>query len=270
MNRLQLGLARAATILLTLLFWVWVAIKVIVALIGATTVADDYNQLVERLPAILVWLFSTPWWVPAGLATILTAFLIYLAWPRQLPTPATAQPSSTDQHALRDDEQSDDPEKEVDPELYNKLVAFSLDYLVPACEARMDLNDAMLRRGIPNDKIREMVFSSFWHAPDTNIFFGGYCKIHEGLYSTVGHIIRFHALVENIGAIEKTYRSVVDGGDELATAVGVVFMRDLPEQFNRWCEAHRALRDAYEPIKRDSRIPALFRPGKPSRWGDAP
>jgi len=83
MNRLQLGLARAGTILLTLLFWVWLAVKSIVTLIGATTVGDDYNQFVERLPAVLTWLYSTPWWVPGGLATALTVFLIWLSWPRQ-------------------------------------------------------------------------------------------------------------------------------------------------------------------------------------------
>jgi hypothetical protein len=29
----------------------------------------------------LAWLFTTPWWVPAALATMLTFFLIWLSWP---------------------------------------------------------------------------------------------------------------------------------------------------------------------------------------------
>lgn len=183
-------------------------------------------------------------------------------------SPANSAHSS--ELGLRADEQSDEPEKEVDPTLYNKLVAFSLDYLMPACEARMELNDAMLGRGVENAKIREMVYSSFWADSNAASFFASYCKIHEGLYSTVGRIIRFHSLVEHIGTLERTYKAVVDQGDELATEMGVGFLRDLPEQFDKWCQQHRALRDAYEPIKRDSRISALFRPGKPSRWGDAP
>jgi hypothetical protein len=66
---------------------VWVVINALITLIGATTVADDYNQLVERLPAFLQWLFSTPWWVPATLATALTVFLVYLSWPRSAAMP---------------------------------------------------------------------------------------------------------------------------------------------------------------------------------------
>src|SRR5437879_1682832 len=81
MTRLRRGLARAATIIATIFLWIWVATKIVVTLIGTTTVVDDYNQFIERLPAILGWLYSTPWWVPAGLATALTAFLIWLAWP---------------------------------------------------------------------------------------------------------------------------------------------------------------------------------------------
>jgi hypothetical protein len=81
MTRLLRGLARAATLVATILLWTWATTKTTVTLIGATTVVDDFNQFVERLPAILNWLFSTPWWVPAGLATTLTIFLIWLSWP---------------------------------------------------------------------------------------------------------------------------------------------------------------------------------------------
>jgi hypothetical protein len=91
MTKLRLGLARAATIVTTILIWTWLATKLLVTLIGATTVTDDYNQFVDRLPAILQWLFSTPWWVPALLATALTIFLIWLAWPTQ-PPPQPIQP----------------------------------------------------------------------------------------------------------------------------------------------------------------------------------
>jgi hypothetical protein len=36
----------------------------------------------EKLPAYAEWLFSTPSWVPALLAAILTASLIWTSWPR--------------------------------------------------------------------------------------------------------------------------------------------------------------------------------------------
>ena len=82
MTSLRMGLARATTVLTTILLWTWLATKVAVTLIGASTVGDDFNQLVERLPKWAEWLFSTPWWVPTILATVLTCFLIWLSWPR--------------------------------------------------------------------------------------------------------------------------------------------------------------------------------------------
>ncbi len=85
-------MARAATFVAAIFLWTWLTTKVVVTLIGATTVVDDYNQFIERLPAILNWLFSTPWWVPASLATILTAFLIWLSWPSErMPSPIGAR-----------------------------------------------------------------------------------------------------------------------------------------------------------------------------------
>jgi hypothetical protein len=82
MTRLRLGLARAGTVVTTILVWTWLIIKIGVTVIGASTVGDDFNQLIDRLPKWAEWLFSTPWWVPASLATALTLFLIWLSWPR--------------------------------------------------------------------------------------------------------------------------------------------------------------------------------------------
>lgn len=52
---------------------------------------DDFNLAVERLPLWANWLFTTPWWVPAALAALLTVFLMWLSWPKQAVSPATAQ-----------------------------------------------------------------------------------------------------------------------------------------------------------------------------------
>lgn len=88
MGRLKRGIARAASLLGAVVFGTWAGVKGAVALIGASTVGDDFNQLLERLPKWAEWLFSTPWWVPAGLATSLTFFLIWLSWPREVIAPA--------------------------------------------------------------------------------------------------------------------------------------------------------------------------------------
>jgi hypothetical protein len=90
--QLRLGLARMGTFILSVLFWTWLAVKGVVTLIGATTVVDDYNQMIERLPKFAAWLFSTSWWVPAGLASALSLFLIWLSWPS--PTSVREAPQS--------------------------------------------------------------------------------------------------------------------------------------------------------------------------------
>lgn len=100
MVRLRLGIARTGTFIATVFFWTWTTVKAIIALIGATTVGDDFNQLTERLPAVAAWVLSTPWWVPAALATVLTSFLIWLSWPSapQVTQPhnQTSEPSDAD------------------------------------------------------------------------------------------------------------------------------------------------------------------------------
>ena len=39
--------------------------------------------MADKLPKWVAWLFSTPWWVPALLATLLTACMIWVSLPRQ-------------------------------------------------------------------------------------------------------------------------------------------------------------------------------------------
>lgn len=59
---------------------------------------DDFDQLLERLPKWADWLFSTPWPVPAVLAALLTAFLVWLSWPRAQGAPAIPDGGNIGQH----------------------------------------------------------------------------------------------------------------------------------------------------------------------------
>lgn len=38
--------------------------------------------MTEKLPAWESWLFSTPWWVPALLATVITGWMMWISWPQ--------------------------------------------------------------------------------------------------------------------------------------------------------------------------------------------
>lgn len=63
-------------------FGLWAIIQKTMDWVGRSTLLDDWRQLVhEKLPWLANWLLYTPWWVPAGLATILTAWIV---WPARL------------------------------------------------------------------------------------------------------------------------------------------------------------------------------------------
>ncbi len=74
-------IARIGALIGAIFFWTWLVVQGVVNWIGRSTVVDDFNLLVERLPGVVGWLYTTPWWVPAGLGSLLTGFLIWLAWP---------------------------------------------------------------------------------------------------------------------------------------------------------------------------------------------
>ena len=80
---MRVFIARSIALLFAILFWVWFAFKFVIDWVGRTTVVDDYNQLVERLPMVAAFLVATPWWIPAGSAATLTAFLLWAGWPTE-------------------------------------------------------------------------------------------------------------------------------------------------------------------------------------------
>lgn len=82
---MRVFLARTAAFVGAILFWVLFLVKLVTDWIGRTTVLDDANQLAERMPVIVGWLLATPWWVPGGLATALTVFLLWAGWPTDRP-----------------------------------------------------------------------------------------------------------------------------------------------------------------------------------------
>jgi hypothetical protein len=91
MTRLRTGLARVATLLATILIATWTAVKFVLDWMGRTTMVEDYQEFLKRLPKWAEWLFSTPGWVPATLASALALFLMWLSWPRERTEPAVAR-----------------------------------------------------------------------------------------------------------------------------------------------------------------------------------
>ena len=69
--------------IVAVLLWLWAVLPKALDWVGRSTLPDDWQQLmIEKLPVWSAWLFSTPWWVPALLATILTLWMMWVSWPR--------------------------------------------------------------------------------------------------------------------------------------------------------------------------------------------
>ena len=65
------------------LLFLWTGAKLLMDLIGRSTVYEDAQNALSLSEKGLNWLFQTPAWVPAFLALALTLVLIGYSWPRQ-------------------------------------------------------------------------------------------------------------------------------------------------------------------------------------------
>jgi hypothetical protein len=83
-------LKRLSATIGTIALWVYAIVDFFFDWIGRSTVDDDAKQFLnEKLPTWADWLFSTPSWVPAVCALVLTLWLIWLSRPHAASQPAS-------------------------------------------------------------------------------------------------------------------------------------------------------------------------------------
>lgn len=64
------------------LIWVWAGGRLVLDLIGRTTIYEDSFYAIGLVKVGLNWVFSTPWWVPAGLGAACTLATVFFLRPR--------------------------------------------------------------------------------------------------------------------------------------------------------------------------------------------
>jgi hypothetical protein len=70
--------------IVALILWLWTILPKSLDWVGRSTLPEDWEQLMaEKLPIWAAWLFATPWWVPAVLATALTLWMMWVSRPRK-------------------------------------------------------------------------------------------------------------------------------------------------------------------------------------------
>ena len=62
------------------LYW---GARLMLDFLGYTTAPEDFGAAQEKLPKVIDWLFSTPWWVPSLTMVLLTGLVIWVCLPRE-------------------------------------------------------------------------------------------------------------------------------------------------------------------------------------------
>lgn len=144
-------LKTAALSILNAGLWVWAGGKVMLDWLGYTIIATDLTVHDSTASKIFRWIFDTPWYAPAGLATLATCAAIYAFLrkdeSKQAPAPATARPAPTANGAPAAkttqatwlEELADKDERQIEQRLYfqNCEVTPNLSAIVPYVDLQL-------------------------------------------------------------------------------------------------------------------------------------
>ena len=195
---------------------------------------DEFShQLENGQPRSKSWIALAGWLVSTGifswLASLWTAlasqgtaaiilvgvflgslFVIAIAKAYEVADKVIAKKSA---HVLRapvsfDDEinYADDAEDIApDKQAYNDLIAFSIDFLLPACDEQIQLQEALLNATSPNEEIATLATIGLRsdYRYKVSDFWKNYERLSSGLAESPGPIIRFNAIVDCIHQLEK-------------------------------------------------------------------
>jgi hypothetical protein len=262
------------------LLWLWVVVPKAMDWVGRSTLPDDWRQLMdERLPQWAGWLFSTPWWVPALLATALTIWLMWASWPRQQNTLSVSadhapraintvvhanhsvSTATVDAHATQTKEEED---------ATIALMTFFWDYIRPAVCAQRQLQAAMIRTLQGNDILIDFAIAGLKaKEPAVSLFWGSFGHVAEAFSSSPAEILPLDEVISHMRIMEVHYQYFRDQADVIAQKTGINYRKDYANEWEEWRKTHNALKSTYdEQIKRSKRFGPLFRPARESWWGD--
>jgi hypothetical protein len=253
------------------------AITYVALVISAALLALEPWRKEAATPPDLHPVLSSPVWayIPLALLTAVGVLWLFrqighLFKDRQTPVVTQNEAAAT---VAQSKVYSADPEGEaLDKEAYNRIVAFCLDYLLPACEAQLALHRALIHHLCSNTEVADLAIAgsqSQWRYK-TKGFWVNYFGLSDGLASTGGPQIKFDGIIEYIFELEREfYRNFFEHTVEIARTANVE-PNSGDVAFSEWHkarDAHQKLVKQYEQIKRDIRFGKLHRL-RPSRWGD--
>jgi hypothetical protein len=191
-----------------------------------------------------------------GVSAVLASVGLYLFWKLREPR------SFAEKH------HTDDPQTEaLDKEAYKQLVDFCMDWLLPSCEAQIEMQESVVRRLGNDDQISVLAGNGLRNCSKVPGFWENYINLSSGLLESPGPTIKFEGMVECIYELEQGYyKQFCQEGIAHARVAGVAPM-GTGSSYTKWLRHHPRMIKEYEQIKRDIRFGKLHRL-RPHRWGN--
>lgn len=262
------AIGRIFSIVITAGGWLLAGARLMLDLIGYSTVPEDFEVAKTRLQKVLDLLLAVPWEAFFVFALISTLWLMWVSWPR--PKLQRSVSAGHDWPIAPDMVTADPAHEAPNPEIYYRLFQFSWQRLLEACDAQIALQKAIIEV-VADDKLILAHYASLGleHYPKTEKFWECHSALKIGV-ETSEPMLKYGALVDLVRAMEKnTYRDFCDGASQLIPGWDLRSNARLRKLWEAWRTKHNALVEEYDnEIKCDPRFgKKLFWPKRESRWG---
>ncbi len=269
---MQQALGRIGTFVIVAILWIVVGVRYMLDLIGYATAPDDLRVAVHRVDQLFLWLMSLPSWMVFGAAALLTIWLAHVSWPRQsipvagmLTRPSAPPAAAAEQTELPLESQGDEP---VDAEVYNATALFCVDYLLPVCDAQIELQKQLIRELSSSGYVAMYAWKGAQDHQKSHRFFDSYESL-SGLVKDQPSSLPFTKIVECIGQLERfSYQTFCGQTHLISNSEKFEYKKHsrYGPMWEDWRTKHNAMVEAYEKIRRDVRFGSLHQL-RPSNWG---
>lgn len=262
------------------------AAKRIADWVGRTTFIEDAEALGPKGAKMFEWLADQPavafYVIPSFLAAVGLGLLV-------LPNPLRFRsekpigdnpPKGPPENSPTPTSTPDDPLEIHQGAAHDSLLHFVTRHLLPVCDAQITLQDAILAHIHIPEYARHILRRGLWDCDEHRQFAANYITL-SGLANSPPDDLSLRQLIIAVGRMEADgYRLFCEQRQSLAKAAGLNYTGDPKTSllYAEWRDAHDEMVAAYEDIKAntafntakiDPKIPSLWRPMRPSRWGQS-
>jgi len=269
---------RLASILLAVGGWLITGVRTALDIIGWSTAPDDVGTAMSRLDKFLIWLLALPWWVPWGFALISTLWLMWVSWPRgALLSSGDGRDSEIPPSGLSS-YSNDAPGTAPDRQSYWDLLSFTSQYLLPSCDALIDLQKELIAASVENSTIRDFAIAGMLvgSKAEEREFWRNYNTLEQHINQSEP-TIEFSAMIRCIRALElRGYGQFRTETASLARQIRdkAQLSKSVLKAGDDWIVRHNSLIEKYEKIRNDPRFSgqntdggSLFWPRKRNGFG---